>query len=112
MPQSLDLAFAALSDPTRRSILSAVAEGPRTVGELVALHDLSQPAITKHLNVLERAKFVRRDRAGQTRPCSLDEEGLKTVADWLGQYRAHWDSAFDRMEDYLKTLSFPETPND
>ena len=112
MAQSLDLAFLALSDPTRRSILAALSQGQRTVGDLVALHDLSQPAITKHLNVLERAHLIQRGRAGQTRPCSLDPEGLRAVADWVARYRAHWDQAFDRMEDYLNTLSFSETPDD
>jgi len=112
MPRDLDLAFSALADPTRRSILAALSGGERTVGDLVSLHPLSQPAITKHLNVLERARLIRRGRAGQTRPCTLDPEGLKAVADWVGRYRTHWDDAFDRMEDYLATLSFSETPDD
>ena len=112
MTVPLDRAFAALADPTRRSILAALASGNRTVTDLVEMHDLSQPAITKHLKVLEAGGLIRRGRVGQTRPCALDPEGLKRVAGWVDTYRTHWDSAFDRMEGYLKTLSFSEVPDD
>jgi DNA-binding transcriptional ArsR family regulator len=112
MTESLDLAFAALSDATRRSILAELSEGERTVNDLVAMHDLSQPAITKHLKVLEAAGLISRGRVGQTRPCALDPEGLKAVAGWVDTYRKHWDDAFDRMDRYLRNLKFSETPND
>lgn len=112
MTEALDRTFAALADPTRRSIIAVLADGERTVNDLVAMHELSQPAITKHLKVLEGAGLVRRARVGQTRPCHLEPEGLKRVAGWVERYRAQWDGAFDRMDEYLKSLRFPEKPND
>lgn len=108
----LDKAFAALADPTRRSILAELSTGECTVNDLVAKHTLSQPAITKHLKVLEGAGLIRRGRVGQTRPCALEPEGLRHVAGWVDAYRDRWESAFDRMEDYLASLSFSKTPND
>jgi len=104
MPDPLDRTFAALSDPTRRAILAELSLGARTVTDLVAAHALSQPAISKHLKVLEGAGLIRRGRAAQTRPCILNPEGLQAVDGWLERYRGHWTGAFDRMEALIRRL--------
>src|SRR5678816_4569420 len=88
---SLSLTFAALADPTRRAILARLADGPATVKELSAPFDISGPAVTKHLRVLERARLIARGREAQWRPCQLEAAPLKDVADWTERYRRYWE---------------------
>ncbi|HEU4612076.1 MAG TPA: metalloregulator ArsR/SmtB family transcription factor [Kofleriaceae bacterium] len=104
MSRNLDTTFAALADPTRRAILARLAEGEASVTELAAPFDMSLPAISKHLKVLERAGLVLRGRDAQWRPCKLDPRPLQEVADYLESYRRFWEDSFDRLDDYLKTL--------
>jgi DNA-binding transcriptional ArsR family regulator len=100
----LDTTFAALADPTRRAILARLTQGEATVNELAAPHDMSLPAISKHLKVLERAGLVVRGRDAQRRPCRLAAEPLREVAEWTDAYRRHWEESFDRLDEYLKDL--------
>ncbi len=104
----LDAMFAALADPTRRSILAKLARGEASVMELVERYDLSQPAITKHLNVLERAGLITRRREGQRRPCRLEPRRLEELARWLGTFQEFWEDSFSRMDDYLQELQRKE----
>ena len=104
MADTLTRTFAALADPTRRAMLAELAGGALTVNQLVDRHHLSQPAISKHLKVLEGAGLIRRGRAAQTRPCILNPEGLQAVDGWLERYRGHWTAAFDRMEALIRRL--------
>src|SRR5688572_18498049 len=98
---ALSATFAALADPTRRAILARLAQGEATVNELVAPFDMSQPAISKHLKVLERAGLISRGRDAQTRPCRLEAARLKEATMWMERWRAHWDASFDRLDDLL-----------
>ena len=107
--QQLDQVFAALADPTRRAILARLAEGEATVNELVAPFDLSQPTISKHLKVLERAGLVSRGREAQFRPVRLNAAPLGRAAQWLGDYRRFWAESFDRLDDYVRDLKRKET---
>jgi DNA-binding transcriptional ArsR family regulator len=100
----LSAKFAALADPTRRAILARLALGETTVGELAEPFDMSGPAISKHLKVLEKAGLITRGREAQWRPCKLEPLALKTVDDWLEEYRQLWEERFDRLESYLKTI--------
>ena len=100
----LSRTFAALADPTRRAILARLAEGETTVGELAAPFDMSLPAVSKHLKVLERAGLIERGRQAQWRPCRLEARRLKEVDDWLERYRSLWEQRFDRLDDYLREL--------
>ncbi|HEX2593183.1 MAG TPA: metalloregulator ArsR/SmtB family transcription factor [Rhizomicrobium sp.] len=100
----LSAKFAALADPTRRAILARLALGETTVGELSEPFDMSGPAISKHLKVLEKAGLITRGREAQWRPCRLEPLALKTVDDWLEEYRRLWEERFDRLEDYLKQI--------
>lgn len=100
----LSSTFAALSDPTRRAILSRLAKGSASVNELAEPFDMSLPAISKHLKVLEKANLITRGREAQWRPCHLDAKGLKDVANWLENYRVFWEASFDRLDDYLQEL--------
>jgi DNA-binding transcriptional ArsR family regulator len=100
----LSAIFAALADPTRRAILARLANGEASVTELAAPFDLSQPAISKHLRVLERAGLIERGRQAQWRPRRLRAEPLRDVADWIGQYRPHWEESFERLDAYLREL--------
>jgi DNA-binding transcriptional ArsR family regulator len=102
--ERLDAAFAALADPTRRAILARLAAGEASVGELARPFAMSLPAVSKHLKVLERAGLIARGRQAQWRPCRLDAEGLKEVAQWMEEYRRFWDESFDRLDDYLRDL--------
>jgi len=104
MNESLDLKFAALADPTRRAILARLALGEATVAELGAPFAISQPAISKHLKVLERAKLIRRGKDAQWRPCTLEAAPLKDASDWIGDYRQFWEESFDRLDEYLKEI--------
>lgn len=101
---SLSKIFSALGDPTRRSILSRLAESELTVTELAEPYDMSLPAITKHLKVLENAKLISRGKSAQWRPCRLEAMNLKAADEWLSSYRRFWDESFDRLDDYLKQL--------
>jgi DNA-binding transcriptional ArsR family regulator len=102
-PDVLDLTFAALADPTRRAMLARLASGEATVNELAEPFALSQPAISKHLKVLERAGLISRSRAAQTRPCRLEAARLQQVAQWVAPYRALWEDSFDRLDAFLQT---------
>jgi DNA-binding transcriptional ArsR family regulator len=107
----LSITFAALSDPTRRAILARLAGGEATVTDLAAPFDMSLPAISKHLKVLQRAGLIEQGRKAQWRPCRLNPEPLRDVADWVGRYRRHWEESFDRLDDYLKELQEQEKTN-
>jgi DNA-binding transcriptional ArsR family regulator len=106
--EQLDLVFAALADPTRRAILARLADGEATVNELVAPFDLSQPTISKHLKVLERAGLVSRGREAQFRPVRLDATPLEGAALWLGDYRRFWEESLDRLDVFVKELKRKE----
>jgi DNA-binding transcriptional ArsR family regulator len=108
----LSTTFAALADPTRRAILARLAKGEATVTELAAPFDLSLPAISKHLRVLQRARLIEQGRQAQWRPCRLRPEPLRDVADWIGQYRRHWEESFERLDEYLRELQQKEQSND
>jgi DNA-binding transcriptional ArsR family regulator len=101
---ALSLTFAALADPTRRAMLERLAEGPATVSELAEPFEISMPAISKHLKVLERAGLIERGREAQWRPAQLRAEPLKDVSEWLERYRENWEENFDRLEEYLRKL--------
>jgi DNA-binding transcriptional ArsR family regulator len=96
--------FAALADPTRRAILARLASGELSVTELARPFEMSMPAISKHLKVLERAKLITRGRDAQYRPCRLDAAPLKKAADWIGTYRQFWEESFDRLDQYLEEI--------
>ena len=100
----LSATFAALADPTRRSILTALADGEASVTELAEPFDMTLPAVSKHLKVLERAGLIERDRRAQWRPCRLAPEPLKDVSDWVERYREFWEQGLDRLDDYLSDL--------
>ena len=102
------LTLAALADPTRRAILARLVSGERSVGELAAPFDMSLPAVSKHLRVLERAGLIARGREAQWRPCRLEAGPLKEVADWTERYREIWEGRFDRLENYLQQLKAKE----
>ena len=106
----LDAAFAALANPTRRAILAHLAEGEATVNTLAEPFDMSLPAISKHIRVLENAGLVTRGRDAQFRPCILNAQPLKVVANWTDQYRHIWDARFDVMAGVLQTMK--ETKNE
>jgi DNA-binding transcriptional ArsR family regulator len=107
MPDTLSLTFAALADPTRRAMLARLTKGRANVSDLARpfLKSMSLPAITKHLKVLERARLIIKTREAQWRPCKLNGEALKDVADWMEQYRQFWEESFDRLDEYLKTVT-------
>jgi DNA-binding transcriptional ArsR family regulator len=104
MDDRLSDTFAALADPTRRAILALLALGETSVSELAEPFDMSMPAVSKHLKVLERAGLITRGREAQWRPCRIDVEALKPVDEWLESYRKLWEERFDRLEDYLHEL--------
>ena len=105
---SLSATFAALADPTRRAILARLASGEASVSELAAPFEMSQPAISKHLRVLERAGLIERGRQAQWRPRRLRAGPLKDAAAWVGQYRRHWEDSFERLDTYLRELDQQE----
>ena len=100
----LTATFAALADPTRRAILAQLATGEQSVTNLAAPFDMSLPAVSKHLRVLERAGLIARGRDAQRRPCRIEAAPLKDVADWAERYRALWEGRLDRLDTYLKQL--------
>jgi DNA-binding transcriptional ArsR family regulator len=104
----LSATFSALADPTRRAILARLALGETSVTELAEPFDMSMPAVSKHLKVLERAGLIARSRDAQWRPCRLQPAPLKVVDDWLEEYRALWEQRLDRLEDYLHELQAKE----
>jgi DNA-binding transcriptional ArsR family regulator len=101
---SLDTAFSALSDPTRRAILARLALGETSVTELAKPIAMTLPAVSKHLKVLERAGLIARSREAQWRPCRIEPRALKDIDDWLQHYRRFYDESFDRLDDYLRKL--------
>ena len=100
----LSMTFKALADPTRRAILARLSLGEVSVQELAEPFDMSLPAVSQHLKVLEGAGLISRGRDAQWRPCKLEAEGLKAATGWLDQYRQHWDERFDKLEAYLKSV--------
>jgi DNA-binding transcriptional ArsR family regulator len=107
-PDLLDATFAALADPTRRAILARLASGQATVTELAAPFDMSQPAVSKHLKVLERARLVSRGRDAQRRPCRLEPRPLKAATDWLENYRSYWEESYQRLDTLLDEFKAEE----
>ncbi|MBI3700915.1 MAG: helix-turn-helix transcriptional regulator [Afipia sp.] len=106
----LSLKFAALADPTRRAILARLATGETSVMKLAEPFDMSLPAVSKHLKVLEGAGLVTRGREAQWRPCKIEASALKEVDDWLERYRRFWEVRLDRLEDYLTRLQSKDKP--
>src|SRR5580693_656138 len=109
---TLDTTFSALADPTRRAILARLTLGETSVTELAKPFDMTLPAVSKHLKVLERAGLISRGREAQWRPCRIEPKALKDIDDWLGEYRRFFEGSLDRLGDYLKTLKaedFPES---
>lgn len=104
----LNTTFAALADPTRRAILARLALGEASVMELAKPFDMTLPAISKHLKVLERSRLIARGREAQRRPCRLEAAPLRDVADWVERYRRFWEESFDRLDEYLHTLKKKE----
>lgn len=105
MEPRLDQTFAALADPIRRAILARLADGEASVNELAAPFDVSLPAISRHLKVLERAQLIERRREAQFRRCALNPEGLKAAADWLDVYRRFWETQFTSLARYLEAIN-------
>jgi DNA-binding transcriptional ArsR family regulator len=105
---ALSATFSALADPTRRAILARLALGETAVTELAKPFDMSLPAVSKHLKVLERAGLIARGREAQWRPCRIEPKALKSVDDWLEGYRRFWEERLDRLEDYLRELQAQE----
>ncbi|SRR5581483_8516548 len=107
----LSATFSALADPTRRAILSRLASGETSVTKLAEPFEMSMPAVSKHLKVLERAGLISRGRDAQTRPCRLEAGPLKEVSDWVETYRRFWEESFDRLDEYLAELMSNEQLN-
>jgi len=105
---TLDATFAALADPTRRAILARLATGEASVNELAQPFSISQPAVSRHLKVLEGAGLISRGRDAQWRPARIEAGPLKEIADWVEQYRRFWDARLDALDDYLKTIQRKE----
>jgi DNA-binding transcriptional ArsR family regulator len=111
MPDPLSTTFSALADPTRRAILARLASGEATVTELAAPFEMSLPAVSKHLKVLQRAGLIARGREAQWRPCRLEAAPLHDAADWIEHYRRFWEESLDRLDDYLSELKTREKRN-
>jgi DNA-binding transcriptional ArsR family regulator len=103
-PDRLTSTFAALADPTRRAILARLISGQASVTELAGPFQMTMPAVSKHLKVLEKAGLIARGREAQWRPCRLDGEPLRDVAEWMEPYRRFWDESFERLDDYLQQI--------
>jgi DNA-binding transcriptional ArsR family regulator len=110
--ERLDQTFAALANTTRREILARLAEGEATVNELAEPFNMSLPAISKHIKVLEHAGLITRGQRAQYRPCTLDTAPLQEVSNWTEQYRHIWEVSFDRMDDYINQLKNKEKDNE
>jgi DNA-binding transcriptional ArsR family regulator len=104
MDDSISSTFAALADPTRRAILARLALGETSVTKLAEPFEMSMPAVSKHLRVLERAGLITRGREAQWRPCKLKAEPLREAAGWIDEYRQFWEQSFDRLDEYLQRL--------
>jgi DNA-binding transcriptional ArsR family regulator len=104
-PDPLSVTLSALADPTRRAILARLSEGEATVNELAAPFDISLPAVSRHLKVLQTAGLISRGREAQWRPCRLEPQALQAVDHWLERYRRFWEGGFDRMDAYLAELT-------
>lgn len=107
---NLSLTFSALADPTRRAMLARLSKGEATVTELAKPFEMSMPAITKHLKVLEKAGLISRGREAQWRPCQINGEAFKSAVDWMEQYRVFWEESLDRLDVYLKTVTAKTKP--
>ena len=107
MQDLLSRKFAALADPTRRAMLARLSKGQANVSDIARpfLREMSLPAITKHLKVLEKARLITKTRQAQWRPCRLNGDAFRDLADWMEQYRQFWEESFDRLEEYLKTVT-------
>ena len=108
MPDTLSVTLSALADPTRRAILARLARGEATVNEIAKPFDISLPAVSRHLKVLETAGLISRGREAQWRPCRLEPRALKAVDNWLSRYRRFWTESFDKMDVYLAELKAKE----
>ena len=108
MNDALSSTFAALADPTRRAILARLTLGETSVTDLAKPFNMSMPAVSKHLKVLERAGLIARGRSAQWRPCRLDAGPLKEIAGWIEEYRRFWEQSFDRLDDYLREIQTKE----
>ena len=108
MTDALSSTFAALADPTRRAILARLTVGETSVTDLAKPFNMSMPAVSKHLKVLERAGLIARGRSAQWRPCRLDAGPLKEIAGWIEEYRRFWEQSFDRLDAYLQELQNPK----
>jgi DNA-binding transcriptional ArsR family regulator len=111
-PDPLSATLSALADPTRRAILARLGEGEATVNELARPFDISLPAVSRHLKVLEAAGLISRGREAQWRPCRLETAALKNLDDWLARYRRFWTESFDRMDAYIADLKDKEKPDE
>jgi len=111
-PDRISTTFAALADPTRRAILARLVSGEASVTELARPFEMTLPGVSKHLKVLERAGLIARSREAQWRPARLDAGPLKDVADWVEEYRRHWEERFERLDDYLRELKEKEKEKD
>lgn len=110
-PDRLSATFSALADPTRRAILARLASGETSVMKLAKPFDISLPAVSRHLKVLQRAGLIARGREAQWRPCRLKATPLKGIADWVEHYRRFWEESFDRLDEYLTKLQRKEKPH-
>jgi DNA-binding transcriptional ArsR family regulator len=108
MPDTLSVTLSALADPTRRAILARLARGEATVNEIAKPFDISLPAVSRHLKVLQGAGLISRGREAQWRPCRLEPRALKAVDNWLSRYRRFWTESFDKMDAYLAELKAKE----
>lgn len=109
MQDHLSSTFAALADPTRRAILARLALGETSVTELAQPFEMSMPAVSKHLKVLEHAGLIARARDAQWRPCRLEARPLREAASWIEEYRRFWEDAFNRLDDYLRKMKAPKS---
>jgi len=107
-PDRLSTTFAALADPTRRAILARLASGEKSVNELAEPFEMSLPAVSKHLKVLETAGLIARGREAQWRPCRLEAAPLKDISNWVERYRRFWEESFDRLDAYLRDIQSKE----
>jgi len=110
-PDPLSAAFQALADPTRRAILERLADGPAPAGELSAGFDISGPAVSRHLKVLEEAGMIRREKRAQQRICHLDPAALKRASEWVDRYRKFWEDKLDALDVFLKSTAPPSQPS-
>ena len=110
MPDPLSTTFSALADPTRRAILARLPSGEATVTELAEPFEMSLPAVSKHLKVLQRAGLIARGREAQWRPCRLEAAPLQDAADWIEHYRRFWEESLDRLDAYLKEVQAAKKP--